>query len=145
MSTPPTRTEDLKRSAEAVIKHGSISAAAKALKIPRGTMQHRAAAAKRAGLLDGPGAKGRSLSDFRSSHDRAFIIPQKIKKALEALGASWQYEAEFCKLAELTPVELSPFRDQYADHIVEVRQEGRRRMVWAGTKDFAAKLREMVR
>lgn len=134
---------------EAVRVHGSISAAARALRMDRVTLRRR---------LRGEGCSassepakpqaaniGRTLTDFRATHDKAYIVPTKITEALAKLGDSWLYEAEFIKACGLTPPDVSAFRDQFADYTVEVRQDGRRRTVWAGTKAFANKLREMAR
>jgi hypothetical protein len=84
---------------------------------------------------------GRSLADFRAAHDKGFIVPARIKAALEKLGDGWAYEIEFCKLAAIGIADLANFRDQFADHVVLVERTKR---VWAGTKGLAAKLREMV-
>lgn len=84
---------------------------------------------------------GRGLTEFRSSHDKSFIVPSKIREALKQLGSSWCYEAEFLKLAGLCTTDLANYRDEFEEHIVMVERTKR---VWCGTKDFAGKLREMV-
>lgn len=133
----------------AVKKHGSLSAAAKALKMDRATLRKRTKGIGcTAGVATAPASApklGRSLADFRATHDKAFIVPAKIKATLAALGESWLYEAEFIKACGLTAPDVAAFRDQFADHLVDVRHEGRRRAVWAGTKAMAGKLREMAR
>lgn len=140
---------DQKQAQDALKKFGSISAAAKALRMDRATFRKRlkgiGCTAAPPSAPGEPRKTGRSLSEFRATHDKAFIVPAKIKATLAELGDSWTYEAEFIKQSGLTAPDVSAFRDQFADHIVEVRHEGRRRTVWAGTKGFAAKLREMVR
>lgn len=137
---------------QAIQAHGSISAAARALHISRETVRRRAKGEGCSASPEGapleraaPTSIGRTLNDFRATHDKAYIVPNKITDALAKLGDSWLYEAEFIKACGLTPPDVSAFRDQFADYIVEVRQDGRRRTVWAGTKHFAAKLREMTR
>lgn len=135
----------------AVKKHGSLSAAAKALKMDRATLRKRlkgigcTSAGGSAPAPVPPAKLGRSLADFRATHDKAYIVPAKIKATLAALGESWLYEAEFIKACGLTAPDVAAFRDQFADHLVDVRHEGRRRAVWAGTKAMAGKLREMAR
>jgi hypothetical protein len=134
---------------EALKRYGSISAAAKALKMDRATFRKRLkgiGCTGPASTAPPPAAKlGRSLADFRAAHDRAYIVPQKIRATLAAMGESWLYEAEFIKASGLTAPDVAAFRDQFAEHLVDVRHEGRRRAVWAGTKALAGKLREMAR
>lgn len=135
---------------QAIQTHGSISAAARALHISRETVRRRAKGEGCSASPEGheraaPTSIGRTLNDFRATHDKAYIVPTKITEALAKLGDSWLYEAEFIKACGLTPPDVSAFRDQFADYIVEVRQDGRRRTVWAGTKKFAEQLRGMAR
>ena len=86
---------------------------------------------------------GKSLAEFRATHDKAFIIPKKIKEALQQLGSSgWEYEVGFAKLAGISLADLGNFRDQFAEHVVAIRRDGKR--AWAGSKDTAAKMRAMV-
>lgn len=120
-------------------QYGSISAAARAMgNIPRATLMNRL---KRGAPLEVK-AKGKSLEEFRQTHDKGFIVPQRVRAALETLGDSWLYESEFAKLANVSSSDLAVFRDRFADFIVVVRRDGKR--VWAGTKALAKKLRGMV-
>lgn len=96
-----------------------------------------------------PTAARRNLTTFRASHDPAVIIPNKIKAALEKLrkdggDEAYAYEVNdpsggvaFCKLADVSAMHLGQFRDQFADHVVEVKQDiGSRRgprRVWFAT------------
>ena len=91
-------------------------------------------------------SKGKTLEEFRSMHDKNYIVPRKIKEALAKLGEGWEYEGEFIKLAGLAHTDLATFRDQFEDHIVAVKTNGssHRKNVWAGTVAFATKLREMT-
>lgn len=93
----------------------------------------------------GPAAKpiGKSIEEFRAAHDKSFIVPRKIKAAIEKLGNGWQSELEFAKLAGLSMTDLGAYRAQFEDFVVVVARDGSRR-VWAGTKALAAKMREMV-
>lgn len=86
---------------------------------------------------------GRTLNDFRAAHDKNFIVPNKIRAALEKLGDGWEYEMEFMRLAGICTTDLATFRDQFGDHIVSTGGKNPKR-VWAGTKALATKLREMV-
>lgn len=125
----------------AVTKHGSVAGAARKLGVPRTTFT---------GWLKGVPAKnpvngersGRSLVDFRALHDKAFIVPRKLADALKTLGDGWEYEVQFAKLAGVSLADLGNFRDQFAEHVVALRRDGKR--AWAGTKAAAKKMREMV-
>ena len=86
-------------------------------------------------------AGGKDLAAFRSAHDKSFIVPQAIRRGLGALGESWEYEQEFIKRCELALTDFGRFRDQFSDFYVEVGGKTKRR-VWAGTKAYAAKLRD---
>ena len=89
---------------------------------------------------------GKNLEAFRAAHDRAYIVPRRIKEALAALGDSWEYEAEFIKRCGLSQVDFAAFRDQFTDFFIETANSHRTRgkRVWAGTKAFADKLRGVV-
>jgi hypothetical protein len=93
-----------------------------------------------------PRASGKSLEEFRSAHDKSYIVPKKIKDALAKLGDSWEYEVDFVKTANISITDLIPFRDQFEGHIVAVKANGssHKKNVWAGTLAFAAKLRELA-
>lgn len=86
--------------------------------------------------------KGRSLEQFADSHDRAVMIPKRIKEGLAQLGDSWEYEQEFIKRCKLSNAAISQYRDQFKEHVVEITAD--RKRVWAGTVKFASKLRERV-
>jgi hypothetical protein len=122
-----------------VAKHGSETKAARAAGVARKTL-HKA-------LAKGDGTPapkvGRKLADFRATFDKAFIVPQKIKAALAALGkAAWEYEVDFAKLAGVSLADLGRFRDQFADYVVTVNRESRR--AWAGSTATARAMREML-
>lgn len=87
--------------------------------------------------------KGRNLESFRKTFDKSVIVPDRIRAGLAALGDSWEYEVDFIKRCGLSTTDFSRFRDQFEDFMVEIRSGSQRqRRVWAGTKKFAAKLRE---
>ncbi len=90
--------------------------------------------------------KGKTLEDFRSAHDKNYIVPKKIKDALAKLGDSWEYEIDFIKLAGVSTTDMVRFREQFEDHIVGVKINGgsHKKNVWAGTLSLAKKLREMA-
>ena len=122
---------------EAVKKYGTITAAAKALGIAQSTLSDRL---KRASQPKGD-ATGRSLSEFRATHDKSFIVPKKIRDGLAKLGEGWEYEMNFAKIAGISLSDLAAFRSLFEEHMVVV---DRTRRAWAGTKATAAKMRAMV-
>jgi transcriptional regulator with XRE-family HTH domain len=85
---------------------------------------------------------GKSLADFRNQYDKATIIPAKIKAALKQLGGGWEYEVDFGKIAGVTAQDLGRFRDQFAEHFVQIGRDGRR--AWAGTTTTAKAMRDML-
>ena len=85
---------------------------------------------------------GKDLAAFRAAHDKSFIIPKRIRDALEALGDSWEYEGEFIRRCGVSPLDFSTYRDQFQDFYVDTStQRDRAKRVWAGSKVFAAKMR----
>ena len=87
----------------------------------------------------------KTLADFKAAHDKSFIVPQRIKTALDALGKDgWEYEAEFIKSSGVNQNDIAKFREQFAEQVVLVRQDGREKRVWAGSVALANKLREML-
>lgn len=89
---------------------------------------------------------GKDLEMFRAAHDRSYIVPRRIREALTALGDSWEYEAEFIKRCGLSQVDFALYRDQFTEFYVDTSggRSGRGKRVWAGTKTFANKLREVT-
>lgn len=87
---------------------------------------------------------GKSLSDFRAVHDKSFVIPNKIRAGLAALGDGWDYEPEFIKLCGVSVLDFARFRDEFADHYVTVGGSKSSKRAWAGTKATAAKMRDMI-
>lgn len=89
---------------------------------------------------------GKSLADFQAVYDRNYIVPKKIRDALEKLGPDgWENEIEFIKLAQISVTEMARYREQFAAHVVEVRAHGSvQKRVWAGSAKFAAHLRELA-
>jgi hypothetical protein len=87
--------------------------------------------------------KGKDLEAFRAAHDRDFIVPERIKAGLAALGDSWEYEGEFTRRCGIASQELPKYRDTFKEYWIETPRPsgGSAKRVWAGTKAFAAKLR----
>ena len=90
-----------------------------------------------------PGEKpGRSAHEFRNLFDKDHIVPQRIKKALKAMGSNWFYESEFARFAGITLSALATYRDMFSPHIVEIRKTSRR--VWFGSPTVADEMRAKV-
>ena len=156
MPAQPISDADLLEALRILKASGGIREAAKAAKMSFGGFRSRLATAKKRGLTltnaksntksngkaNGKLKSGRSLQDFRAEYDKDFIVPQKISDALRILGDGWEYEVQFAKLASVGLVDLASYRDAFAEHVVVLGREGRR--AWAGTKEAAAKMREML-
>lgn len=91
-------------------------------------------------------SKGKNLDAFRASHDKSYFVPKKIAATLAVLGDSWEYEGEFIRRCQLSTTDFVAYRDQFKDFYVETTGTAgnRGKRVWAGTKAFAAKLREQM-
>jgi hypothetical protein len=139
-----------KQEAQALIaKHGgSLRATQKATGICRQTLRRALAggvvAPKKATKVDDKaGAAAKSLGDFRAAYDKDFIIPRKIRDGLKTIGASgWEYEVAFAKLAGVSLADLSAYRSEFADYVVEIRRDSKR--AWAGSKSTANQMRSML-
>lgn len=121
-------------------KHGTKTKAADAVGVGRGVITRALAQGS-----DGekPAAKkGRSLAEFRALYDKDYIVPRKVKAALKELSDGWEYEVQFAKDAGVSLADLSAYREQFADHVVQIGRESRR--VWAGTVGLARELRESI-
>ena len=128
-----------------VQKHGSQAKAAKALGISPSSVSDLLRGATEFIKAKSPSGQtsqvGRSITEFKESHDKSYIVPKKIKAALAALGGGWEYEMPFAKLAGVSLGDLSAYRAMFEDHIVMVEKSKR---AWAGTRLTADKMREMV-
>lgn len=90
-------------------------------------------------------AAKKTLADFRSVHDKNFVVPQKITAGLAKLGKDgWDYEPDFIRLCGVSVTDFSRFREQFADFYVNVGGSKSSKRVWAGTKETAAHMQEMV-
>jgi len=91
--------------------------------------------------------KPKTLADFKAAHDPNVIVPNKIRAALAAIEKegpeNWLYEVDFLKLSGVSTTQLSQFRDQFADHIIETpaSSRGSAKRVYFGNAKVAAKLR----
>jgi|SRR6185437_6544756 len=94
--------------------------------------------------------KPRTSADFRGSHDKDVVIPNKIRSALAAMAKEgpehYLYEQEFLKLAGLSTTDLARYRGQFEAHIVVVTHEngkayGSPKNVWFHNLKLAKELR----
>lgn len=120
----------------AIAKYGSQAKAAKALGVCDKTIR------KALLNISASSATSRSLSEFRATYDKATIIPAKIRAGLAELGAGWEYEVAFAKMAGLSLSDLGSYREQFIEHVVVLGRDGRR--AWAGTKKTAQAMRSML-
>ena len=92
-----------------------------------------------------PSTTGKSLTEFRAQYDKDYVIPKKINEGIEKLGPEgWEYELPFMKLCNTGPTDFGRYRDQFAEFYVEMQGTRSGKRIWAGSKEFAQKLREMV-
>lgn len=128
----------------AVKQHGSLEGAARKLGVSARTLGRRLKHGVSDKGTQPTKAAGRSLAEFRATHDKAYIVPVKIREALKTLGPSgWDYEAPFARLAGVSTADMGLVRDEFAAHIVVVSRDGRR--AWAGTPSLAEKMKGMLR
>ena len=132
--------------AEALVKkHGSVTKAARAAGFARSSFRRMLTGVTKTPAVHAPAAptkSGKSLADFRATYDKDFIIPQRIRAGIKALGAGWEYEVAFAKLAGVSMNDLGNYREQFADYVVTLKRDGKR--AWAGTAGMAKAMREMV-
>lgn len=129
--------------ADVIRKHGSITAAARKASLNPHTLASRLEKNERDQIVERAG-KSKKLSDFRAIFDKSFIIPKRIKEGLKSLGAQgWEYEAQFARVCGVSLADLSAYRDEFSDYIVQVNRDGRR--AWAGSPALAGQMRDMVR
>lgn len=92
--------------------------------------------------------KTTSVLAFRKLYDKSLIIPDRIKAALVALGASdvgWESEASFVKRCGLSTTDFGRYRELFEDHFLEVRAMGKSpTRVWVGTKELMEDLRKTL-
>lgn len=87
-----------------------------------------------------------TADDFRTHHDKSYIIPKKIEAGLKKLGPKgWQYQADFIKTCEVgNPADFNHFCASFeADHCVLIGGSKAKR-AWAGSKELAERLRAML-
>jgi len=92
-----------------------------------------------------PPKNAKTLADFRAIHDKSYVVPQKIKAGLEALGKEgWEYEMDFMRLCGVSSTDFASFRSDFLEHYVIVGGASSPKRVWVGSKAIAEKMRGMV-
>jgi hypothetical protein len=128
---------------KAVEKFGSVTGAARGLKVARNSLRwalrdkdERPSSVAKVPIV-------RTVSEFRKTYDKDTIVPSRIRNGLKKLGrGGWAYEVDFVRLAEINTNDLRVYRDAFAqDHVVEIK-DGRR--VWTGSKSTTEELRAML-
>lgn len=93
-------------------------------------------------------AKTKTLADFRAQHDKAVIIPAKIKAGLAALlieggKENHEQEGEFITRIKVSQTDMGRFRDLFTDHVVMTIGKNPKR-IWFADKATAAKARSYL-
>jgi hypothetical protein len=87
---------------------------------------------------------GKTLADFRATHDPDVVFPAKIRKALADMEAesdeNWEYENDFMRRAGLSTTNLGRYRPQFEKHIVEIGGKNPKK-VWFASAKVAEKAR----
>lgn len=109
---------------------------------------------RRAGISTSKG-----LDEFRKKHDRNYIVPTRIKAALEEMVVehekkepgkgeeAWEYDGEFVARTGLRASDVSAFKTDFAEHLVVQEtgsRESRARVIWCGRAKTAKKLRAIL-
>jgi hypothetical protein len=85
-----------------------------------------------------------TIDEFGSKHDKAVFVPTRIIQTLKMLGDAGMYEIDFLREAKVSATDIAAFREQFDEHIVVVRLDGKPKNVWFGNKATAAKARDKV-
>jgi hypothetical protein len=93
-------------------------------------------------------AKARTAADYKSTHEKSVIVPNKIKAGLAALLKTgpehYEYDEGFRSLCGLQAAELAEYREAFKSHWFitpgRTSNKGGKR-VWFGNAKVAARLR----
>jgi hypothetical protein len=88
--------------------------------------------------------RSKSIDDFRATYDKDFIIPKRIKEALEKIGEGWEFEADLIRLASVCQTDMGTYRDNFAEYFIQTGGKNPKRC-WSGSKETIRKMREMLR
>lgn len=87
---------------------------------------------------------GMSLDDLDNKFNPNVIIPRRINEALVKLGENAMTSEDFRKFANVSTTNLAMFSAQFEEYQVTVRDSGKPKTLWCGTKAFAKKARERI-
>ena len=85
-----------------------------------------------------------SLDDLDKQYNPNVIVPARIRIALEKLGDNAMTALNFQREANVTTLHLVQFSEQFEDHLVTVRENGKTKVLWCGTVAFANKVKERL-
>lgn len=84
-------------------------------------------------------AKPKSIEDFRKAHDQSFIVPERFKAGIKAMGPNgWMYMGDFMREYKINPAQGTAYRDQFSGYLHEVDKK----MIICGSTKLAKKLKE---
>lgn len=98
-------------------------------------------------------ANARNSSTFNADHNKAVVIPNRIRAVLADLSKRgpehYEYEADIVKLAKLSQTEISRFREGFRPHIVEIKYKDGKALstpknVWFHNVSVARRMREQL-
>lgn len=89
--------------------------------------------------------KLRTLAAFKAEFDPSVKVPEMIRAALKSLAAegqeAWEFDKEFVARCGTNYASMTPYLEQFADHIVMISTRNKKVRVWFADKKVAAKAR----
>lgn len=83
-------------------------------------------------------AKVRTSADFAKAHDKSYIIPEKFRTGVKALGPKgWMYLGDFQRANHINPSDGADHRDKFKEFMFEVD----RKFVICGSAKLAKELK----
>jgi hypothetical protein len=80
-------------------------------------------------------------ADFQKTHDKAFIIPERFREGIKALGKTgWMYMGDFMREHKISPQDGALYRDLFKDYILEADKK----MIICGSVAQAKEFRESI-
>jgi hypothetical protein len=94
----------------------------------------------------------KTLADLRAAHDKAVMIPNRIREALEILaksGDDWVYEVDFLALTKpgISTIDASKFRNGFEDWWADMPATNGKssvKRVWFASKKLCAQWKETI-
>ena len=88
--------------------------------------------------------RGLSLADLKNKYNTDVLVTNKIMAALKDLGDAAETMGDFRLRAGISSAQVAQYMEQFEDYTIPVREAGRVRYLFAGTKEFAAQARKVV-